>query len=628
VTKPNSSRSAIDIGTIIDDKYRIEALIGRGGMGSVFLASHARLPGKKVAIKVLHTGAEDADVVARFRREAEIAARLDHPNIVSVDDINVTDDGQPYLVLEYLQGMTLADRIAAGPLPIDQAMSIIRQVGSALSAAHREGIVHRDLKPQNVFLVQTDLGGQTVEVAKVLDFGISKIRGSQTVKTQETALLGTPQYMSPEQATGHHDSVDQRTDIFAMGAIVHEMLSGTPAFTGASIPEVVFKVVYEPAAPLPESIPAEISGAVKKAISKALPERFPSMSSFVEALTGMPLVSPRDMVPPNPPSEFAAGSKHTYNNAGAGLASTLASGDHGGSVVKPISQTSAAGGAGMASTALGVAAPTPAAPPVGVNVATVATMVPNAQQSLHGVAAEARANKVATDSRSIWTKVLLAAPVAVVAVIAIVMFTGHKSQSAYSTNTAAAPVRVGPSSGIAAGSANTAPPPVALADQPKSAVALAESGSDAPADTKPGATAATADPTTSATTKPDATKPDVAKPDTKRPTDKPIEKKTTLKPPTKPSMSADDDAEADEQTPLASAKRAEQAGNLQEAEKLATQVINARETPPRALVNAHFMRGRLRCKLQKTEDAQLDLNWLQSNNHPKQFERLSALCSQ
>src|SRR5690606_32082309 len=144
------ARSSIDVGSVIADTYWIEALIGRGGMGAVFLASHARLPGKKVAIKLLHAEMHDPEVLARFRREAEIASRLGHPNIVAVHDFNVTPDGTPYLVLEYLHGETLAQRLAPGPLPLEQVLSIVRQVGSALAAAHREGIVHRDLKPQNI----------------------------------------------------------------------------------------------------------------------------------------------------------------------------------------------------------------------------------------------------------------------------------------------------------------------------------------------------------------------------------------------------------------------------------------------------------------------------------------------
>src|SRR5262249_12671885 len=255
-------------------------------------------------IKILHTELDAADIVARFRREAEIAAKLNHPNIVGVIDYNVTSDGTPYLVLDYLEGETLAQCIARGPLPLEQVLSIVRQVGSALQAAHRAGVVHRDLKPQNIFLVPTEIDGRAIELAKVLDFGISKMRGSQTVKTQDSALLGTPQYMAPEQATGQHSSVDERTDIFALGAIVYEMLAGQPAFSGASIPAVVFKVVYEQPVPLATQVttlPAAIASAVAKAMQKAATDRFATVPEFIEALTGAPLSvmrRPTSSVPP------------------------------------------------------------------------------------------------------------------------------------------------------------------------------------------------------------------------------------------------------------------------------------------------------------------------------------------
>jgi tRNA A-37 threonylcarbamoyl transferase component Bud32 len=307
------ARSIVDVGSVIADTYTIEALIGRGGMGAVFLASHIRLPGKKVAIKLLHAELTDEEVVKRFRREALIASQLNHPNIVDVTDFNVTPDGTPYLVLEYLQGESLSQRLKAGPMALDQALSIIRQVGSAVAAAHREGIVHRDLKPQNIFLVPKEVDGRILEIAKVLDFGISKIRGSDTVKTQESTLLGTPQYMAPEQATGQHAIIDERTDVFALGAIVYEMLSGQPAFSGANIPEVVFKVVYEEPPPLASRVtglPPGIAAAVARAMSKDAAARFPSVSAFVEALTGQPLLQLRTGSLAPPEVGFAAGSRH------------------------------------------------------------------------------------------------------------------------------------------------------------------------------------------------------------------------------------------------------------------------------------------------------------------------------
>ncbi len=327
VQNSSAARATVDVGTVIADTYTIEALIGRGGMGSVFLASHNRLPGKKVAIKMLHPDLVDDEVLARFKREAQIATQLDHPNIVRVDDFLTLADGTPCMLLEYLQGETLAQRLRAGPLELEHALSIVRQIGSALSAAHRAGIVHRDLKPQNIFLVPTEHDGHAIEVAKVLDFGISKIRGSQTVKTQESSLLGTPQYMAPEQATGQHTAVDERTDVFAFGAIVYEMLAGQPAFQGASIPEVVFKVVYEQPTPLTTlatTVPTTVTDAISHAMEKQADKRFANVNAFIEALTGQPISVFRKKVP-LPETKLADG---TRAGASAAFAATMGSGDH------------------------------------------------------------------------------------------------------------------------------------------------------------------------------------------------------------------------------------------------------------------------------------------------------------
>jgi serine/threonine protein kinase len=294
---------SVDVGSVIADTYIIEALIGEGGMGSVWLASHNRLPGKRVAIKMLHVELTSDEVLARFRREATIATQLDHPYIVRVDDFNVHENGTPYLILEYLEGESLAQRLTHGPMPLDQVMAIVRMVGSAIAAAHQLGYVHRDLKPQNIFLIPTEVDGKLVDAAKVLDFGISKMRNSTTVKTQENTLLGTPQYMAPEQATGQHANVDERTDVFALGAIVYEMLTGKPAFSGESIPEVVFKVVYEPPVPLARAapeVPAAVVAAVERAMQKAQDDRFPTVNAFVETLTGRPLVQRSSMISLSP----------------------------------------------------------------------------------------------------------------------------------------------------------------------------------------------------------------------------------------------------------------------------------------------------------------------------------------
>ncbi len=332
-------RSSIDVGSVIAGTYIIEALIGRGGMGAVFLASHNRLPGKKVAIKVLHAELGGDEINARFKREAEIASMLSHPNIVHIEDYNVTAEGMPYLVLEYLQGESLAQRVRHGPMTYEAMAPVIRQIGSALAAAHAKGITHRDLKPQNIFLMPSEIDGRTMEIAKVLDFGISKMRDSQTVKTQDNALLGTPQYMAPEQALGQHDKIDERTDIFALGAIVYEMLSGQPAFSGQTIPEVVFKVVYEAPIPLATRVPTlseHVTAAVQRALAKPADERFPTVTAFLEALTGSPVSLIRNPPSLPPPAAFdgtgpTSASGHTPNTDA--FARTMGSGDHGASPI-------------------------------------------------------------------------------------------------------------------------------------------------------------------------------------------------------------------------------------------------------------------------------------------------------
>ena len=279
----------LELGQVIGDTYRITAQLGAGGMGAVFAAEHLRLPGKQVAIKVLHATVSSSELLLRFRREAEIASRIGHPNIVEVLDFNTLPDGSPYLVMELLAGESLSARLRRGPLPEAAALSIARQIGSALAAAHRMGVVHRDLKPDNIFLCPSEVDGELRDQVKVLDFGISKIRGSQTVVTQDAAVMGTPHYMSPEQASGKNQDIDARTDIFALGAIVYEMLSGHLAFPVDSFPQVIYRVVFEPhpsLAPLVSQGSPRVIAAIDRALAKRAADRFADMAEFILALTG------------------------------------------------------------------------------------------------------------------------------------------------------------------------------------------------------------------------------------------------------------------------------------------------------------------------------------------------------
>ncbi|RKG92278.1 serine/threonine protein kinase, partial [Corallococcus sp. CA053C] len=290
-----SADGELHIDSVLRNTYKVVSVLGRGGMGSVFLAQHLRLPGKHVAVKVLRVGEHvSPDLHVRFRREAEIASRLGHPNIVEVLDFDTLEDGSPFLVLEYLRGESLQDRLRRGRLSVEEVFSFTRQMGSALQTAHRAGIVHRDLKPANIFLVPTDSGGVVGERVKLLDFGISKVMSSETLQTQDAVLIGTPQYMSPEQAQGRNRQIDARTDLFALGGIVFEMLSGMTPFGGGSLAQIIYRVVHEPPvslATLMPELPANIPAAVSRALAKNPDDRYPDVGAFIADLTGTTLQS-------------------------------------------------------------------------------------------------------------------------------------------------------------------------------------------------------------------------------------------------------------------------------------------------------------------------------------------------
>ena len=251
-------------------------------MGEVYEATHARLA-HRYAVKFLHPGMRDhPEALPRFMREAQVTSRLRHPGIVSVVDFNTLPDGVAYLVMEYLEGEPLGKVLArTGPMPLPRVVDITDQVSSALTAAHLEGVVHRDMHPQNVFIVPAT-GGQGERV-KVLDFGISKIASISQKITGMAAVLGTPQYMSPEQAEGKIDELDAASDQFSLAAIVYEMLTGRPAFSGETLASVAYQVVHAAVTPIerfrPE-LPAELDQVVSRALAKNQKARFPSISEF------------------------------------------------------------------------------------------------------------------------------------------------------------------------------------------------------------------------------------------------------------------------------------------------------------------------------------------------------------
>jgi Protein kinase domain len=257
-------------------------------MGEVYEARHARLPGR-FAIKVLvgAHGESAAVEFLRFRREAEIASSLRHPNIVQVVDFNQMEDGTPYIVMEFLAGADLAAELKqAGRFQPQRTASIVEQIADAVAAAHSNGIVHRDLKPQNVLV--TSVPGKGRELVKVVDFGISKVKTSATL-TDGSRLLGTPQYMSPEQARGEPDEIDGSTDQFALAAIAYELLCGRPAFSGENVPATLFRVSNEhpvPIGDLPGVNVAAIEQVLGRALAKDKGARYPSILAFSDAFCG------------------------------------------------------------------------------------------------------------------------------------------------------------------------------------------------------------------------------------------------------------------------------------------------------------------------------------------------------
>ena len=269
------------VGQLLDGSYEVLRVIGEGGMGKVYEARHTRLHTKRFAVKLLHQElARQPDVVTRFQREAEAASVLTHPNVVGVYDVNTSADGRPYIVAELLQGEDLGsylDRL--GKLPTVEAVHIVRQVCNALGAAHAHGIVHRDVKPENVFLA-----GPNATV-KVLDFGISKVLETNDGLTKTGTVMGTPDYMAPEQARG--DRVDSRADIYAVGAILYRALTGRKPFEGSDAMAILTAVLtQEPKRPstLEPKIPLSLELVVQQTMAKMPNERFATMDALEQAL--------------------------------------------------------------------------------------------------------------------------------------------------------------------------------------------------------------------------------------------------------------------------------------------------------------------------------------------------------
>jgi serine/threonine-protein kinase len=274
------------IGSVVEERYRIEEKLGAGAMGCVYRGRHIKV-GRTVAIKVLHDHlVVEPTMVERFEREARVAAKLKHPNLVAVIDIGAAPDGQKLMVLEYAPGASLAELVRA-PLPRERVVSLTRQLLSGLAHAHELGLIHRDLKPENVLV---ESGGDGTEVARIVDFGIAMLRepdGSAEGQRLTTTglVLGTPMYMAPEQARG--ELVDGRTDLFALGVIVYEMLAGVPPFEGSGLEIMMQNMTLDPPSILARTgrdVDGVLEAFARKLMAREAADRFASAAEALEML--------------------------------------------------------------------------------------------------------------------------------------------------------------------------------------------------------------------------------------------------------------------------------------------------------------------------------------------------------
>jgi serine/threonine-protein kinase len=282
------SAARVKPGELLAGKYRVERVLGEGGMGVVVAAFHIALE-KRVAVKFLRKDMADrGDAAERFRREARAVANIQSEHVARVLDVGTMEDGETYIVMEYLDGNDLAAEMnRRGALPLAECVDIGLQIADAVSEAHASGIVHRDLKPANVFLVRRADGSR---LAKVLDFGISKSlladSASNVSLTQTSTVMGSPLYMSPEQMRSARD-VDTRTDIWALGAILYEAFAGAPPHSGTSLPEICTSLLHD----TPRSIestrgdmPPGLSAVIMRCLAKDRADRWPTMRDLMMAL--------------------------------------------------------------------------------------------------------------------------------------------------------------------------------------------------------------------------------------------------------------------------------------------------------------------------------------------------------
>jgi len=322
-------------GEILDGKYRVDRVLGIGGMGIVVAATHVAL-NQRVAIKFLLPAAVgNPQIIERFAREARAAVQIQSEHVARVIDVGTLPTGSPYMVMEFLEGSDLADAVEkGGAMPVAQAVGYVLQACEAIAEAHALGIVHRDLKPANLFLARR--AGRD-SIVKVLDFGISKTKESgPSGLTQTSAVMGSPYYMAPEQMMSSKD-VDARADVWALGVILYELLAGAPPFVADTMAEIVFMVTQRDPPPLQTrrpDVPPELAGAIARCLTREPAQRYPNVAKLAAALA--PFGPPRSDISVErisrvlgasvPPSGAEANAPHrmqgtasTWTNSQAGL---------------------------------------------------------------------------------------------------------------------------------------------------------------------------------------------------------------------------------------------------------------------------------------------------------------------
>ena len=298
------NRAKARVGTMVRDKWRLDALLGIGGTAAVYAATHRN--GKRVAVKILRSELTSyEEVTTRFAREGYVANKIEHPGVVSVDDDDITEDGAPFLVMELLEGHSL-DRYTKGPstaLPLERVIMIVDRVLDVLAKAHAKNVIHRDIKPANIFLARGD------EV-KVLDFGIARITDALDAgMTQTGTAIGTPGYMAPEQARGRWNDVDGRTDLWAVGATMYALLIGQRPRRAETVQEELLAAMTQPMQPIAQvlgGLPPAIADYIDKAVAFERRDRFPDAATMQAALRDVkvhlyappPSLGPGSSLPP------------------------------------------------------------------------------------------------------------------------------------------------------------------------------------------------------------------------------------------------------------------------------------------------------------------------------------------